>query len=891
MGFAHQTLFMVIQLSFFYFRLAICCILIAAQCNIARSDDYTETTHHFRSGAYEAAEASAAVQVDKGIWNERWPRVLIESQLAQGKYAEAAKRFEEAVKRYPTSLTMRSLGAKAYRFAGKDSNAEVQEAQIFRLLQSGTFRYASRDNLVAAGRFFARRGEDARRILELFYDRVIDSDPEHFEAYIATAELALSKSDFKVAAETLSRAEKVSAQDARTAYMLARAFSPSDTKRAEMEINRALELNPNHIPSLIFQAEAAIDREQYQRSETFIARALEVNDASPEAWALKSVLSHLSGEKKQEIEFRKKALQSWKKNPAVDYVIGRLLSRKYRFAEGAQAQRRSLAFDPDFLPAKFQLAQDLLRLGKEEEGWKQAEQTNQADPYNVVAHNLMTLQTRMSGFTELSRNNVLLKMASDEAVLYGEEALDLLVNAKQQLCDKYEIEIDKRIVVEIFPQQKDFAIRTFGLPGGAGYLGVCFGPVITANSPASQGSRPANWKSVLWHEFCHVVTLEKTRNRMPRWLSEGISVYEERLHDPSWGESMTSQYREMMLGDDLTPISGLSGAFLNPSTPLHLQFAYYESSLVVEYIVEQNGIGTLVEILDDLGNGILIRDAFARHLGSPEKLDAEFTKHARGLAAEVGPQVDWSRDVIPEKASLAELKQLVKANPTNYWILVTMARQLIDQKDLEQALEHLETLDRLGALTGERNGPMELLARVYGELGKEAKERATHMRIVEQSSNALPSLQRLIELALRDSQWDDLREYATKVLAINPLIRLGHESLAIAFENSDKDLIDTAAAIQPLSRLLQLSPDDPAGLHYRIASAYFGGEKFVEARRHVLLSLSQAPRYLEAHRLLLEIIDSEEPESEKTESAKVEPETSKSNGVRLKVDEREKSGL
>ena len=33
--------------------------------------------------------------------------------------------------------------------------------------------------------------------------------------------------------------------------------------------------------------------------------------------------------------------------------------------------------------------------------------------------------------------------------------------------------------MEIFPQQKDFAIRTFGLPGGAGFLGVCFGTVVT----------------------------------------------------------------------------------------------------------------------------------------------------------------------------------------------------------------------------------------------------------------------------------------------------------------------------------------------------------------------------------------------------------------------------
>ena len=130
-------------------------------------------------------------------------------------------------------------------------------------------------------------------------------------------------------------------------------------------------------------------------------------------------------------------------------------------------------------------------------------------------------------------------MDPEEAEIYGDDVLELLTEAQADLCEKYEVTPAAPVVVEIFPEQKDFAIRTFGLPGGQGFLGVCFGRVITANSPASQGDHPSNWKSVLWHEFCHVVTLEKTKNRMPRWLSEGISVYEERNRDASWGESMT----------------------------------------------------------------------------------------------------------------------------------------------------------------------------------------------------------------------------------------------------------------------------------------------------------------------------------------------------------------
>ena len=94
------------------------------------------------------------------------------------------------------------------------------------------------------------------------------------------------------------------------------------------------------------------------------------------------------------------------------------------------------------------------------------------------------------------------------------------------------------VIVEVFPQQKEFAVRTFGLPGAEGLLGVCFGRVVTARSPASQAEHPSNWEAVLWHEFCHVVTLGKTRNKMPRWLSEGISVYEEGQENRSWADGV-----------------------------------------------------------------------------------------------------------------------------------------------------------------------------------------------------------------------------------------------------------------------------------------------------------------------------------------------------------------
>ncbi len=758
-------------------------LLMAMPASAASLDDAIE---QFQSGHYAEAERLAAEQVERGIWNERWPRLLIDCQITMGKYAEAKKTYDDAIKRYPTSLTLRMQGLEVLRRSGLADEATDAKNQILRLLQSSPTRYASRDNLVAAGRYFTMMGEDARQILQLFYDRVRDADPRFLESYIATAELALEKGDFKVAAETLQQATRFDESDPRIPYLLARAWESSDSEQATAALERALELNPKHIPSLLFRADAAIDREQYDDAEKVLRQVLEINPHEQEAFALLAVLAHLRGKYEIETLMRQAALSTWADNPRVDHLIGLKLSQKYRFEEGAAYQRKALEFDSGYTPAKFQLAQDQLRLGHDEIGWELAKRVADEDEYNVIAHNLITLSDRLSEFRVLEADGIVVRMDRREAAIYGDAVLKLLGEAKRVLCEKYGVEPRAPIVVEIFPDQKDFAIRTFGLPGGAGFLGVCFGRVITANSPASQGENPSNWQSVLWHEFCHVVTLEKTKNRMPRWLSEGISVYEERQRDASWGEAMTPTYRDMLLGDDLTPVSDLSAAFLSPPSPIHLQFAYYESSLVVEFLIERHGMDALLQILDDLGDGLNIHDALVRSAGSLQKLDSEFEEFAHKHAESFGTKADWSREEMPEKPSPEELLAWVDKHPESYWGLRRLSESYVAAGQYEKAKTLLEKIRSLGATTGQRGDPLELLARVYRELDDVEAERETLETIVSSSSDALTALRRLIEMAREDENWETVVAYANNLTSINPLLAEGHRSLAEAAEQLDR---------------------------------------------------------------------------------------------------------
>ena len=106
---------------------------------------------------------------------------------------------------------------------------------------------------------------------------------------------------------------------------------------------------------------------------------------------------------------------------------------------------------------------------------------------------------------------------------------------------------------------------------------------------------------------------------------------------------MKPRYRAMILGEDLTPVSQLSAAFLKPKSPAHLGFAYYESSLVVEWLIERWGLEKMKELLADLAQGRRDQQQrWPRTLLPIEKLDTDFAAHAATLAKNTGPKLDWT---------------------------------------------------------------------------------------------------------------------------------------------------------------------------------------------------------------------------------------------------------
>ncbi|MBN1975364.1 MAG: tetratricopeptide repeat protein [Sedimentisphaerales bacterium] len=837
--------------------------------------DIDTVCKEYMSGQYEKCAKSAKDGI-LGVIGEERGILLVKSLMALGKYEQAARELDIARLGEPLSLRLLMLGYQVNLYTGQTAKSNEMLSIIYR--DATTFEISdwSPTDLVALGEALLLQGMEPKIVLGELYNRALRLDPSCRDAYLSSGQLALDKQDYELAAAQFRKGIERFGDDPDMHYGLAKAFYTSNRQLMMESLDAAVFLNPNHAPSLLLMAEHYIDCEDYTEAKRYLDRVIAVNQWNPEALAFRCVLAFMNDDQAAIKQSRDNALRYWSKNPKVDYIIGSKLSQKYRFTEGASYQRQALQFDANYQPAKIQLAQDMLRLGREEEGWKLAEEVYNRDKYNIMAYNLVNLRDHLSTFTTLQSDRFLVRMDKREAITYGDDVMALLEKAEKDLCKKYGVKLEDHVLIEYFPDQQDFAVRTFGEPGGDGFLGVCFGNVITANSPKPE--LPSNWKSTLWHEFTHVVTLNKTKNKMPRWLSEGISVFEEIQRDPSCGQRMTPQYRKMILEGELTPVGDLSSAFLSPPSTEHLLFAYFESMMVVEYIVKNYGYDALQKILADLAKNIDIDKAISTHTESLQNFEQNFEAYAKKLAGDLAPNADWEE---PEEAQMQLItsdpngvKDWLKNHPNSLWALTQHAQHLIDENKLEEAKEPLNKLIELYPQNIGSDSAYLILSQLYKKLGQTEQEKQILKKFCEYSSDSIYAYTRLMEIAIDANNWDEVAKNCENYLSVNPHVTSIHLQLSRANEKLGRD----EPAINGYKRLLKLDYPDQADLNYRLGRLYEDKDT-KEAKRYVLSALAEAPRFRDAQKLLLKIIEEDQ------ESQQSKPEVNDPNEMSAAIQE------
>lgn len=820
----------------------------------------------FQAGRYDFVLQICDYALQRGQPSWEWRVLRFESLANLGRYEEAFAEASKTADLFPESLGAQLRIYEFFQTTGRKEEAAKTFAAINRTAAAVPKNERTSLDLVYLGEAALVLGADPAKVLEMYISpakakkaKGESVPPGLVEAHLFAGHLALKKDDLERAANEFREALKYSPDDPEALFGLARALLPSDREGGLKFLEDTLIQAPVHFGALLLHAEYAIHFERYDAASEYLSQVEAVNPQHPEAHAYRAILAEI--ERHDDAAFQKEreaALSVWRDNPEVDYLIGRVLSKKYRFAEGAESQKRALAFDPGFLPAKLQLALDYLKLGQVEAAWPLAKEVAEADEYNVLALNLETLEKEIASFTKLETDDFLIRLPVEDAEIYGARVVEILTEAKRVLGEKYGLTSQEKTLVEFYPDQQDFAIRTFGELGGEGLLGVCSGTVVTMNSPGSKTARRSNWEATLWHEYCHVITLTATKNKMPRWLSEGISVYEELQRNPAWGQRMTPRYRRMILEEEaLTPIREMSEAFFQAKSGEDVMFAYYQSMLLVDYFVKEYGLDAVRAILKDLGEGVLINVALERHTASLDALQKGFALSTIRLAEAYGPGVDWTSPKPEEldRRSATAMAAYLQEHPSNFEVRQALSGALVERKQWDAAIESADALINLLPEYSESGNGYLIKALAFRGKKDTESERAVLEKLSVLSAEALSAYNRLIELNFDRSNWDGVIANAHRGIAINPFNERLHYCRGCAHEAKQ----ETAPAVESFENALLLDPGNPSELRFRLARLHRSDDP-VKAKRFLLDSLADSPRYQEAHALLVELVDGSKPE-------------------------------
>ena len=804
---------------------------------------------YLETGRYTEAESSArkflAKRADAGAIRHALSEVL----AATGRYDEAIREFERA------GLDSLKAGASSEQLESELRRAEVleligQEEKAREIFQSFVTYYNEKEpetapelTLVARALVHLEKYKDASDL----YATATVADPSFIEAQLGGGFLFTEKYNYAEAATFFRDALEINPQSARAHLGLAANKRLEGGAEMAASLERALSINPNLAEARALRAGLELEAGNYDEAAAEIDKALKTNPRFLEAHALRAALLYL-----QDKDFEPVVTGALAINPrygAIFDTLSHYATMTRRTAQAAQFSRRAIALSPRLWRAHLGLGMALLRLGQMEEGRASVETSFKGDPFNLWAKNTLDLLDSMKDYRETKRGLFRIKTDAKETEVLAPYAADLLEEAAAKLNAKYRFTPQGPVTVEIFPNHEDFAVRALGLPG-LGALGVCFGQVIAQDSPSARPEGQFNWGSTLWHEYTHVITLQMTDYRIPRWFSEGLSVYEERRARPGWGDDWNIRVLRAHADGRWFKIADLDSGFMRPRRADDVPLAYFQASQVVEFITERYGFDAILRMLTLYRDKALTPEVLRQALKLSEtEFDRAFADYieakARPLRQALGAEGEVAAQ-LPKDAVL----ELLRTRET--FALHLRAGALYKAEgDGEAAARHFKrAIELFPYYTGEGNA-YDLLADIYEKKGDTAAAAGVLELLVRQDETNLAALKRL--LALRLAQNDTARALEAVRLSffISPFDNASHARAGELLLNQG----DARSALNEFQVALLLQPPNEAEASYNVARAFYALGKTTEAKRAVIRSLEAAPSYEKAQELLLKIVE------------------------------------
>jgi tetratricopeptide (TPR) repeat protein len=718
-------------------------------------------------------------------------------------------------------------------------------------------------------------------------DQALDKDLRYVPALIEYGKLYLDKGDVPAAQEAFERAVKVDPNDPEARVGLARALVEASYRGsarygdAEDQLKKALAADPTNANAHALLAQLAVTDGDPDRALERCQRALVARPWDVSLLAAKGAALVMKGDTAGFQALEKAVLEKFPTCARFYDEAARVVCAKFRYAEARDLARKALALDPGYHPARATLGINLLRTGDEANGKKELAAAFKEDPYDVITFNTLGLLDRLDkDYQTVETDKFVLRLHKKEMKGSSKFVLGLLEEARAKLTKKYGVELKQKTLVELFPRVEDFSARSIGLPFIPA-LGVCFGDVVTvvsANEKKTFGKH--SWGRTLWHEFTHVVTLNKTHNRIPRWLTEGLSVYEESRGRKSWVREydvpiLTLRHRGLIL-----PLATFDEGFTKPRFPNQVMMSYYQGGLTCEFIEQRYGFKKILELLDQYATGKTTKDAVPAAFGlTLEQFDAQFKDFLEvryaGLAY-MPPPTDEEKNALLDRVTEAPWDVAARGALARAYALLGKpgdaeahaGQTLQGARSLELSLGFLGFGEPEAGLpgSGERASARAVWLRAGAgdaclALGIVAQERSRiaealryfHQALALGTRDPVEARKRRAQIFRTEKRWDEaIREYETIERIVPPMADIHRVLSACHGAKGDK-----AGALAELDIACSLDSDD-LKTRLEVAGEYRKEERWADVARVLDDAAYIDPFVPEAHFLLAEGLRHEE---------------------------------
>jgi tetratricopeptide (TPR) repeat protein len=855
--------------------------LLTPLASCAQEGQPASTAQLYRAGKYAEAIAAAQRDIAADSAHSSGP-VLVRALSDVGRWKEAVATGERLAARVTLVRGALQLDVgRAHRALGDDVAATVWFTRALGSRDSLMARYE-----LARLQFDAGKHEDAMRVFDGFIDvyndhrpqlsatdlravalsvRVLGRrDPQMFkdalrafdqanaadslelEGRVQVGELLLEKFNYDDANRALGEVLTINPNHPRALLVMARLDAGEGRPTGPARVTKSLEVNPASPDAHAAVAMQLVDIEQYAEAERAARKGLEVDSGAPAPWIAIAAARLLAGDRPGHAAALARAHARLPRSAQAEVALADVMARNRLYTEAAEFARAGVARDSLSARALALLGINEMRIGQVAEGQGHLTRAFELDPYDVWAKNTLDLLDTYKDYTEIKTPRFVLLVETKDAPLMEIFAAPLAEEAYDSLAARYGFRPTPPVRVEMFRSSADFSVRAVGL-NGLGALGVSFGNVVAMDSPAARKVGEFNWGSTLWHELTHTFTLGATGNRVPRWVSEGLSVYEERRARPGWGADLTPSLVAAWKAKKLHPVSQLNNGFVRPRYPEEIGLSYALASYVCEMLEAEYGIAGIRTFLLAFKEGKTANEAFERVARvSVDAFDERFdTWFRRRFPAEF-KAVDY---VVAGEG----LEQVVKWEGPLFTTMRS-ATTAVGAQQWDEATRLLETAKTMFPSWAEDGSPYHLLAEIFLKRADTVAAVRELTAITRRSETAFEEGLQLARLLKARGDAPGALQAMERTVWMTPFDGAVHDSVAVLASATRA----FATAVRARRALVALRPTDRAEALFQLAKAYVEAGDVTSARREVLRALDIAPNFEKAQELLLALRTPEE---------------------------------